>query len=534
MDERIRQLKEMLQEREDLRRFLFRRGFLLTTDQDIDFSAFPFYGTWSTESFGCFIMAVHPDLKLHRIVRNTHGEEKCFLLFGHCYDPFHMDLEEESILERLSSVFGTDSFQDMVNGLTGIYVLCILTKDGAEYQVDPSGMQSCCCGVVHERFYLSSHPQLIGDICSLSMGELQKELTEYQWYYRVMGPYLPGNMSPFDEIKRVVPNFEYRYSLSDSGITHRRFYPLQKITVCTNQESYEDVIRSGADILRNNMLLVTQKWERPAVSLTGGIDSNTTFASANGLYDRIRAFSYVSAEKEIRDMEAAEKIAQHFDVPYSVCRIPEDPKELDDYDEICAVIDHNNGYVAKGVPNEYRKRIYLLRNLNCDVEIKSWVSETIRAYWYKHYGRTTMPPASAKLFRNLYKIFLANRSLAHKIDRVFEEYLREFEYERIPEQYPPADMHYNEVTWGSWGGLNISEMKIYSDITIIYNNRKFLDLMFRVPLEKRISDQHHLDLKKELNPELYDMNIRVVNMKETRMRAFLLNVIFTINSWLPF
>lgn len=58
--------------------------------------------------------------------------------------------------------------------------------------------------------------------------------------------------------------------------------------------------------------------------------------------------------------------------------------------------------------------------------------------------------------------------------------------------------------------------------------------MFRVPIEKRISDQHHLDMKKYLNRELFDMNIRIVNMKETKFRAFALNVIFTINSILPF
>ena len=95
-------------------------------------------------------------------------------------------------------------------------------------------------------------------------------------------------------------------------------------------------------------------------------------------------------------------------------------------------------------------------------------------------------------------------------------------------------MHYNEVTWGSWGGMCISEMKYCFDITFIYNNRRFLDLLFKVPLEKRISDQHHLDMKKYLNKELFDMNIRIVNMKETKFRAFALNVIFTINSWLPF
>ena len=40
-------------------------------------------------------------------------------------------------------------------------------------------------------------------------------------------------------------------------------------------------------------------------------------------------------------------------------------------------------------------------------------------------------------------------------------------------------------------------------------------------------------MKKYLNPELYDLGIRVVNKEETKFRAFALNVIFTINSILP-
>ena len=95
-------------------------------------------------------------------------------------------------------------------------------------------------------------------------------------------------------------------------------------------------------------------------------------------------------------------------------------------------------------------------------------------------------------------------------------------------------MHFHEVTWGSWGGMNISEMKIYADITFIYNNRLFLDLLLHVPLADRISDRHHLDMKALLNRELYDMNIRVVNLHETKQRARRLNLIFTINSHLPF
>ena len=144
-----------------------------------------------------------------------------------------------------------------------------------------------------------------------------------------------------------------------------------------------------------------------------------------------------------------------------------------------------------------------------------------------------MPPLSPKLFRNLYKIFIFNRRLAHRIDAVFAQYIQDFEYETIPDGYPPADMHKVEVALGSWGGMGTSEMKMYSDITYIYDNRKFFDLLFRVPLAKRISDEHHLNMKKILNKDLYDMHIRVVNLKETNTRAFLLNVIFNLNRILP-
>ena len=87
---------------------------------------------------------------------------------------------------------------------------------------------------------------------------------------------------------------------------------------------------------------------------------------------------------------------------------------------------------------------------------------------------------------------------------------------------------------GSWGGLNISEMKYCFDLTFPYNNRRFLDILFRVPLEKRISDEHHLDMKKYLNKKLYDMNIHVVNMNDTDTRAKLTNIIFKINQILPY
>ncbi len=523
-------IRKILEENEDLRSNLFIRGFLATNRDDLKLNDFPFYGNWNLQSIQGINFLTH---KLTGFAKYDCNGATSFI-FGHAYNPFTMEINEEKILERIAQHIGDADFFDYVDEITGVFVLGTITNGKIDFIVDPSGMQSACYSVINGKFYLSSHPQLIGDICNLSMEKLVKELVNYKWYGRVMGPYLPADMTPFDEVKRVVPNIFYSCELSNGTIEHKRFYPLKDLAECKNEEEYNGVIKQSADILKNNMALVLQKWDKASQSLTGGIDSNTTFAAANGNYDKYRTFSYESAEKESIDCDAAKIISEHFNVPWTKYDIPSDNSSIDRFEEKRAIMEHNNGYIAKRKENEVRKRMYLQEHCDFDVEIKSWVSETIRAYWYKHYNRKKMPKLSAKLYRNLYKIFIMNRSLAHKVDKVFADYIEKFEYSKIPSQYPPADMHYNEVTWGSWGGLSISEMKYCFDITFIYNNRKFLDLLFKVPLDKRISDQHHLDMKKYLNKELYDMNIRVVNMKETRFRANSLNVIFTINSILPF
>lgn len=525
-------LKTALDKRPDLQHLLFRRGFFVGKEKIDGMDQFPFYGNWNhVEKCGY-------NFYTHKDVNSYFFESKncCMFLLGHSYNPFTMEWAEEKQLEHIADSYGSNEFQDRIDELTGIFGMGwidIPSKD-IHFEVDPSGMQSLYYGIIpNENFVLTSHPQIVADIFDLKMSDFAKELISYKWYGRVMGPYLPADMSQYTEIKRVVPNIEYEFSLKNRTIKHHRFYPLKDLPEVKDDKEYNEVISHAAEILRNGAQLVTKKWHNIGISLTGGIDSNTTFAAFNGEYPKVETFSYLSAPKEVSDAEAAKKISTNFGIKHTLYQIPDANEDVKDFALKDCVLEHTNGYMMPRKDNETRKRFYLEENLPFDVEVKSWVSETIRAYWYKHYGRESMPKLSGKLFRNLYKIFLSNRKLAHKIDRLFDAYISDFEYALIPAQYPPADMHYNEVTWGSWGGMNISEMKFITDITIIYNNRKFLDLLFRVPLKYRISDKHHLDMKRVLNKELYDMNIRVVNMAETSNRARALNMVFNLNRILP-
>lgn len=521
----INEFITMLDSNPELKKDLFIRGFLVTNKEIDNLNEFPFYGNWTQEEHNGYYFLGH---ELTGVYVYDAGD-KSFFILGHAYNPFTMKYDEIEILKDIAADYGTPEYIERINDITGVFVYGDIVDGKISYLVDPSGMQSACSGIIDNAFYLTSHPQLVGDLYSLQMDAFVKELINYKWYGRVMGPYLPADLTPFSELKRVVPSIKYTY---DESIKHKRFWPLSDIKEVNGAE-YDCVIQDAADILKKNMELVSMKWNKPWISLTGGIDSNTTFAAANGIYDKFESFSYISAEKEVPDAEAAKRIATEFGVNHHEYHIPDNNSDLKLFEERRELFRHNKSYIAELYDNEVRKKFYLREHVGCDVEVKSWVSETIRAYWYKHYGRKSMPKLSPKLYRNLYKIFITNRSLAHKIDKLFEDYIEKYEYKDIPLSYPTADIHYNEVTWGSWGGANISEMKYCFDITFIYNNRRFLDLMFQVPLPKRIADQHHLDMKKYLNHNLYSMNIRVVNMKETAFRANMLNLIFTLNSLLP-
>lgn len=524
-------LREALDRHAELQHLLFRRGYLLSAHPvSLPLAGWPFYSNWTNREWGGVNLYIHKETTLF----TGQSAGNSVALVGHAYDPTTREADEGRIVQRLSQLAGTPRFQPAVDGLTGVFVLLWRTQDGPLcWQTDAAGILPAFYGQVGDDFLISSHAQLIADLCQLEPAGLGRDLMAYKWYRRVTGAYLPADITPFEDVRRTVPDMSYQLS-ADGRVGHRRFWPLQPIVQAETEEAYREVIAQAAQLLRANMELIARKWERPAISLTGGTDSTTTFAAARGCYDRYTAFSYFSAPKEAPDVEAAQVQAKAFGVPHTRYDIPTDRNFTSDFELKAAILSHNSAYSHPLRENELRKRIYLEEHCPISVEVKSWVSETIRGAVYHRYRRTSLPRLSPRLFRNIYKIFLQNRRLAHRVDRLYRQYIDEFEYRKIPAAYPPADMHFHEVTWGSWGGVSIEEMKYCFDITVPYNNRRLLDLLFHVPLPGRLSDQHHRDMKRLLNSQLADMGIHVANVEETKRRAQMLGLIFTLNQHLPF
>lgn len=524
-------LKELLANKPTIQKHLFECGFLITTDALSPEDDFPFYGNWIQTDIQGYTFLLHNRAKLHTFkhLGNT------FFLIGHAYNPFSLEHEETAILSSLAASYKTDKFFDSIDELTGVFLLGIIHNSGIEFLLDASGMQYGCYGCINGNLYIVSHMRLVGELLHLQTPKYISQLTGYRWYRYMMGNYLPGDITCYREFKRIIPNTYISYSYSHNECSVFRFYPRKTLQTCTTEAEYRKVITEASNILRNTMELIPKKWPRPAISLTGGIDSNTTFAAANGIYHKYSYFSYVSMHRESVDSAAAKDICTHFALPHNEYLISESNEDFPDYDIYKLVLQYNGGNIGSLKDDDTRKKISLMQQSVCDVEVKSWVSETIRAYTYKYFGRKKFPKRlSPRHYTALYKIFFARRDLVWKTRRCFREYLNSTKLHDHMYNYDESDFFVWEMMHGGKCGLDIGVMKSCFDITIPYNNRKLLDLLLRVPLQSRISDQHHMDLKKALNQELFDLHIRVVNLNETTARKRAANLCYIVNSLLPF
>lgn len=522
-------LKSILDQKPHIQKHLFEKGFLITDAEIENPAEYPFYNNWNKTKIGGFDFWVYKGVKLF----TCESETGTVFLIGHAYNPYSMDWDENAILRKIALAYPEGKHLEIADELTGVFIAGIVTSDGIEFLLDASGMQYGCYGTVNNHQYIASHMRLVGDICNLETASFVEKLINYKWYHYMMGNYMPGDITCYNELKRIIPNTYVTFK--DNNYTVTRFYPSKELPVCSTDEEYEQIIAEAARILQNTMKLIPMKWESPAISLTGGIDSNTTFAATNGCYDKYTTFSYVAMDREAVDAEKAKEISENFNVLHKTYNVPLKNEDIPDFDIYKKVFDYNQGDIGASKDDDARKKITLIQSDVCDVEVKSWISETIRAYAYKYFGRTKFPKRlKARNYTSLYKIFFMKRSLVWKTDRYFKEYFKNTQLKEHLYNYDESDFFVWEMMHGGKCGLNIGVMKSCFDITIPYNNRKLLDLLLRVPLEYRITDKHHMDLKKLMNKELFDMNIRVVNLNETSTRKKFANIYYTVNSFLPF
>ncbi len=506
---------------------LYIRGFLLT-DDIIQASGYPFYGAWSRFELSGKTLMVHP---LQSCFVCSRGGVTAVIV-GHAYNPFSMEVSEKQILSeclaRLSKA--ESSFWEYFNELTGVFTFFLLQNDEVWIVDDASGMQTTFYTSKNRKLYVSSHTMLLGELLGLAKDPYIEHLTKYG-FFSLLGNSLPADLTQFVGLKRVTPNFCCTYQ-NGTFINRRFFTPYQ-----LKDKSRRELAQEAGQILGNSLALIAKKWTKPAISLTGGCDSKTTLACANGIYDQFRYYSYCSTAAEQIDCEAAAEICKSLKLQHKVYPVPE-RIPIDDHEDVVAqILRWNCGDLLNSNPNDIRKRIVLDKLADFDVEIKSWASEIGRAYYSKRFcGRTkfTKKP-TGRACTTLYKFFLHDRKLVKDTDKIFEQFIQDY-YE--PAEENPIewfDQFFWEFRVPAWNGLVITGEHRYStDITIPYNNRVLLTLFLSVPLQDRITDKLYTEIRTQFNPMIDATGIAVTNLKHTNRRAQFEKLYWILHSLVPF
>lgn len=523
------ELIAMLEKRTDLKQYLFIRGFLITNKNIDDLRGFPFYGNWSKDTICGFNFIVHKELKLYI----EKSRDTVLFLIGHCFNPFDMEHDEKHILKKLAILEGS-AFWEYEANLTGIYVMGRITKDGTlTHWSDCAGMRISYYGYIGEHYAITSHVNLAACLFALNEDMYIKELKNSK-YFHLFGNVLPADCSTYTELKRTVPNHYYK----NDG-TVKRFFPVLPIVECKSESDYHNVLEQSARIMRTTLSLCAKKWpdKRIAISVTGGKDSGETLASAVGVYDSFSYFSYISKPEERVDAEAAREICKCLGLKHRIIDVPSENDKVNNFDAMNKLIYINGGSIGYIKPNEVRKRCLLADEQSIDIEIKSWVNEIVRAYWYKKYSIKQFPKRpTGKYLAALYKVFIENRKLYHKTAKVFDGYIQ---------KYMTDDDIYLLGDWTSlwsWefgfsageGQSLFAEHMLSYDITIPFNNRHLISLMLRPKLQDRIDDRLQKDIIRTNNSKQAELNINIVNAAHTSKRAFMERVYLLVNTHLPY
>ena len=526
------EMKALLADHISLRQLLFPKGYLFTDDENIDEKEYPFYGEWKKIDFFNYKFLIHPKQNFY-ISKN---ERNGMALVGHAFDPVDPkgSISEEIMLSEALLLYekSESEFTELFNRWTGLFALFVFDNGKLRLYGDPAGMYMAFYGSCNGKRYCSSHTNLLGDVCGLQFDEYVERLINYR-FYSLFGKALPGDLSPYKQFKRLIPNHFAEFGEDDEW-TVKRFFPTDENSLV--ELRYDEIIDRSAGILSRSMQLIHQKWNRAAISLTGGCDSKTTLSCTNGAYDKYDYFSYISSDSEQVDAVAAKKICDMIGVSHKTYEISNNDEDYHDISSLRAIMEYNSGNIGKTNANDVRKRAFFLNQNDFDVEVKSWVSEIVRAYYHKRFAKKSFPAKlTPKYATSLYKVFITDRKLVHDTEKIFADFLKKYYSDESFNKIPWYDLFFWEFRMSSWNGLVITgEQQIAYDIAIPYNNRVLLQLLLSTPVEKRVKDEPHWDIMRKMNRDIADCGISVTNIKHTNRRAKFEKLYLELSSKLPF
>jgi hypothetical protein len=506
-----KEIRDILDTYPNYQETLFRRGYLITDREIENLARYPFYDNWNKVNFGSLYNGNRINIYYHKLQDCYMHEQNgvTISIIGHAYNPFNMNYKELDILKNClcSYLESKEVFFDKISELTGIHIIVVNDKGKLIVVQDCAGMKSCYFGKVDNVIYITSHPQLVGDICNLTIDPFVDKLVKTRCY-NIGNRHLPGNITPFRELKRLGGNTCVEYT---DKFNIKRFYPVRPHDEISDKDQFNEMIEKIGNIMHRNIELCSKKWNRPAISLSGGTDSKTTLACANGLYDKFDFFSFHSKPQELVDANAAHNICEKIGLEHIIYSIPDSNDNIQDFDILKKVIEHNTSYVKNTADHEIRKMIYLYRLDKYDVELKSWASEIARVSLERRYGFKMPKVLNERHFSIFQTRYFLVPNLLKRSDMLNKKYMKEIGLDGPIYNFEHTDLFHWEVRLGIWGTSVVSELDFCHNVTMPFNNRKLIELLLSFSHDDRRDGKVHQNIILKANKNIDEISITIKN-----------------------
>ncbi len=500
------QLEAELAEKPEYQDYLYRRGYLFTSKRLESLEGFPFYNNWNTEKIGGYYLYVQQKQTYYHV---SNGGRHAVII-GHAYNPFDGKYREEDLCEDLLKAYeqSLESYFDKVSEFTGLHVIVLVDGKQVIACQDACSLTGCYFGIIEGAMYFSEQSQLIADICDLEMDGTVRKLVESKCY-NIGNRHLPGNLSPYKKIRRLGANTYLKF---DGKFHVRRFFPTHAHEEYKTEEEIQNAIAAIGDLLHSGIECCTKKWDRCTISLSGGTDSKTTLACANGLYDKFSYYSFYSKPQELVDANAAAEICSKLGLQHTLYTIPESNEEFDNFELVKNCLKHSTSYFLNLADNEIRKYIYLHDLDKYDIELKSWASEVPRVFLERKY-QLKMPEVLTERHCSIFQTrYFMHPLLLKWSDETYYRFLKSIGLDKPLYNYEHTDLFYWEIRMGCWGVTVISSQQVYHRTTIPMNNRKILNMFLGIPRELRIDDTAHKRIMVYSNPDFANVHVEIKNL----------------------
>lgn len=274
----------------------------------------------------------------------------------------------------------------------------------------------------------------------------------------------PGASTPYHEVWALTPNTALNLNTGRPF----RYFPRKPLgDTLSYQEAAEIIIPP----MKRQVEALLGAGIKPIVSLTAGLDSRVTAAVVRSVTNGAKYFTYMhpGIESHENDVRVAQAIAARFGFDHDALILKREALPP----EVAAAMRESLYPHSNTVAHECWRRYR-----GGGLHLRSNLGEIGRAFYFTN-GKTLPPFGRSSDLKNLTRI----RGIPAAAG-LFDDFLKRADYAGIFD-YPPYDMFYWEHRMGTWHSGVVMSFDAAFDTHILFNFRKMLVNMLRVPFEER-------------------------------------------------